>query len=225
MARFLILGAGRFGRLALERLSERESAAEFTLVDRDPRKVQAIPAQQGLRTITGSALAWLAESMAGADWPDWIIPAVPHHVAFDWLWLTRPPGAAWRQISVPEAVGQGQPFIHRGAVGELYLSLSTALCPDDCPSPAERCYRTSAPRKYNLYEYLEKLPLQDYTSLVIRSRQLAPGVGGYPPADLWQLRRRVLQLAGKFLISTACRCHGVVHALEIPEGTEALAGV
>ncbi len=88
-----------------------------------------------------------------------------------------------------------------------------------------RCYLSGAKRDYNLYEYLENISLQDYTSLVIRSRQLAPGVGGYRPADLWQLRRQVLSLGGKVLISTACRCHGVSHGLEKLTGTEAVVGI
>ena len=49
---------------------------------------------------------------------------------------------------------------------------------------------------------------------VIPSRQLAPGVGGYPPGELLALGRELTGLAGKILIATACRCHGVVHGLK-----------
>lgn len=225
MTSFVILGAGRFGRLAWQRLLARDKTAKFCVVDRDPEKLAALPHDANLRTTVAEAAVFLTEALSAPDRTDWLIPAVPRHVAFDWLWLTRPPAARWRLIPVPDAAGRDLPFVHRGADGELYLSLSTERCPDDCPAPEERCFLTGAPRAYNLYDYLEKLPLQDYTSLVIRSRQLAPGVGGYPPTDLRQVQRQVLQHAGKILISTACRCHGVVHGLEIPEGTEALAGV
>jgi hypothetical protein len=111
-------------------------------------------------------------------------------------------------------VGQGLPFARRGPAEELYLSLSTWRCPDDCPEPAGGCFLTGLPREYCLYDYLANFSLQDYISLVIRSRQLTPGVGGFHPEDLWQLRRQILNARGKIIISTACCCHGVSHALE-----------
>lgn len=157
--------------------------------------------------------------------PDWLIPAIPRHVAFDWLWGQRPAGEFWRQIPVPLSVGHGLPFIIPGSAGELYLSLSTEKCPDNCPEPATHCFLTGAPRASNLYDYLENIALRDYTSLVMRSYQLAPGVGGYRPANLWQLRHQVGGIEGKMLISTACRCHGVTHGLERMNGTEAGVGL
>ena len=36
MASYLILGAGKFGRLALRRLARQDAAASFVVVDRDP---------------------------------------------------------------------------------------------------------------------------------------------------------------------------------------------
>ena len=44
---------------------------------------------------------------------------------------------------------------------------------------------------------------------MIPSRQLAPGVGGYPPGRLLELALDMAALEGKVLIATACRCHGV----------------
>jgi hypothetical protein len=225
VTRYLILGGGRFGRLALQRLSEQEPGAAFWVVDHDPKKLALIPENPAIRTVTATAAVFLADSLEAETVPQWIIPAIPRHVAFEWLWLQLPAGETWRQIPVPLVVGEDLPYVHRGAAGEVYLSLSTGRCPDDCPEPAERCYLSGAERDYNLFDYLENISLQDYTSLVIRSRQLALGVGGYRPADLWQLRRQVLSLGGKILISTACRCHGVSHALEKLTGTEAVVGI
>ena len=36
MASYLILGTGKFGRLALTRLARQDAAASFVVVDRDP---------------------------------------------------------------------------------------------------------------------------------------------------------------------------------------------
>jgi hypothetical protein len=227
VASYLILGAGRFGRLALQRLAEREPRSEFWLVDNDPKKLISSLTQENPAIYTAMApvAAFLAEILESKTPPDWIIPAVPRHVAFDLLWLQRPADGGWRRELVPLAVGKDLPYVQRGVEGELYLSLSTARCPDDCPEPAKRCYLSGAKRNFNLYNYLEKIFLQDYTSLVIRSRQLAPGVGGYRPADLWELRRQVEISNGKILISTACRCHGVCHGLDKLAGMEAVVGI
>jgi hypothetical protein len=225
VTKYLILGAGRFGRLAWQRLSERQPGSEFCLVDYDPQKLALIPENPGPRTVTATVADFLAAALETATAPDWIIPAIPRHVAFDWLWGRLPGDGVWRQIPVPLAVGRDLPVVLTGTAGELYLSLSTQRCPDDCPEPAKKCSLTGAPRAFNLYDYLENIILQDYTSVVIRSRQLAPGVGGYCPADLWQLRRQVLSLNGKILISTACRCHGVCHGLEKLSGSETEVGI
>lgn len=227
MARYLILGAGRFGRLALQRLKEREPRSEFWLVDHDPQKLIFTLTRENpaINTATAPVAVFLAKALKAKTPLDWIIPAVPRHVAFDWLWLQCPADEVWHREIVPPAVGQGLPYCQPGAAGELYLSLSTEQCPDNCPEPAKRCYLSGARRDYNLYDYLENISLQDYTSIVIRSRQLAPGVGGYRPADLWKLRRQVVSLEGKMLISTACRCHGVCHGLDKPAGMEAVVGI
>ncbi|MBM4286820.1 MAG: hypothetical protein FJ135_01510 [Deltaproteobacteria bacterium] len=219
-ARYLILGAGRFGRLALARLVQKEPQAEFCLVDHDLRKLifPLPPGDVAIRRVAGPATAYMAKALEARTPPDWLIPAIPRHVAFEWLWQRRPPGSHWRQEPVPLIVGRDLPFKQRGAEGELYLSVSTERCPDDCPEPADRCYLTGLKREFSLYRYLEDLSLQGFTSLVVRSRQLAPGVGGYRPAALWDLWRRTLAAAGSLLISTACRCHGVVHGLHKVNG-------
>jgi hypothetical protein len=214
VTRYLILGAGRFGRLACERLHDRDPAAEIFLVDHAPEKFYVIGTNPALRTVTAAAALYLANSLNSESPPDWIIPAIPRHVAFDWLWQQRPSGHIWRQIPTPAAVGKDLPFVQRGTSEEICLSLSTKRCPDNCPEPDDSCYLTGKPRKYCLYDYLANISLQDYISLVIRSRQLAPGVGGFRPEDLRLLRHQVLNSTGKILISTACCCHGVSHALE-----------
>lgn len=216
---------GRFGTLAWQRLHQKEPAAGFCLVDHDPQKLVLPGRSPGIQTVTAAAVDYLSAVLHKPAPPAWIIPAIPLHVAFEWLWRQRPPEEIWHAIPVPEALGSNLPYRYRGKEGELYLSLSTAPCPDDCPEPPTRCSLTGAPRAFNLYEYLENFILPGYTGLVIRSRQLAPGVGGYRPADLWQLRDQVLARQGQFIISTACRCHGVGHGLEKCMEPEAMGGI
>lgn len=213
MAIYLIIGAGRFGRLALARLQERQPQAQFWVVDQDPAKLAPLANQPSVRVIEAPAVAGLAQALAQRTRPTWIIPAVPLHLAFAWLLLTPPPGADWQQLPVPLKLGQDLPFCQRGSQGEVYLSLATGRCPDDCPEPATRCSLTGVPRQRQLFAELQQTRVPGFQVLVLRSRQLAPGVGGYQTVELYRLRDTVWQATGKMIICTACRCHGVCHGL------------
>jgi len=213
VARYLILGAGRFGRLALERLDRQDAAASFLVVDRDPA-VLAVSAAggPGRQWVPAEAIAFLVQHL-GADgrW-DWIIPMVPVHVAYHWLMAGPLAGSDWQPAAVPEALTLLVPEAWRGPHGELYLSRARHLCPDDCAEP-EVCPVTGESRDLALHQELAALKLTGYEIKVIPSQQLAPGVGGYPPQRLLDLARDMAALAGKVLIATACRCHGVIHGL------------
>lgn len=220
MVGYLILGAGKFGRLALMRLSQQDEAANFWVVDRAP---QALAGAQGLTAapvhwVEAEAIAFLAAHL-GEDGPwDWLIPGVPVHVAFAWLWQGPLAGAGWQTLAVPEAVGHLVSLAQRGPEGELYLSRATHLCPDDCGEPDTVCPVSGESRETPLYQELAALKLPGFKVRVIPSLQLAPGVGGYSPRQLPALALEVAALKGKFLIATACRCHGVVHALKGRQG-------
>lgn len=212
MARYLILGAGKFGRLALERLGQEDEEAVFLVVDRSPQALKGVRNLTTARVeeVEGEAAAFLVERLQnGAAW-DWLIPAVPEHVAFSWL--RRGPLAAvdWEPVEVPPDLATLTPVAVRGREGELYLSRALHLCPDDCSEPPI-CPITGESRETPLYEELAALEVPGYLIAVIPSRQLAPGVGGYSPGRLLDLARDLAGREGKILVATACRCHGVVH--------------
>ena len=215
MARYLILGAGRFGRLALERLGAQDAQAAFVVVDRRspalaaarnlaPARTQWVEAEDG---------AFLVESLKNAGAWDWLIPAIPEHVVFSWLLQGPLTGMDWLVVDVPARLATLTPVAVRGRQGELYLIRARHLCPDDCAEP-QVCPATGEPRETPLYEELAALVIPGFRTAVIPSRQLAPGVGGFPPARLAALAHDLAGWRGKVLVATACRCHGVVHALE-----------
>lgn len=214
MDRYLILGGGKFGRLALRRLARQEAAASFLVVDRDPAALAALGtnrAPAGSRVVA-EAVAYLVEHLGTGGWWDWIIPMVPVHVAFQWLMAGPLAGSDWQPVTVPEAIARLAPVAWRGPQGELYVSRAQHLCPDDCAEP-EVCPVTGESREPALHQELASLNLAGCRVLVIASRQLAPGVGGYPPRRLLDLTREMAALEGNVLIATACRCHGVIHGL------------
>jgi hypothetical protein len=213
MASYLILGAGKFGGLALERLARQDAAASLLVVDRDPAAL-ALRAGgvRGCNFVQAEAIAFLVQHLgAGSGW-DWIIPMVPVHVAYQWLMAGPLAGGNWEPMAVPEALAGLTPEARRGPRGELFLSRARFRCPDDCAEP-EVCPVTGEPRDPALHQELASLPLAGYELRVIPSQQLAPGVGGYPPRRLLDLARDLAALRGRVLIATACRCHGVIHGL------------
>ena len=64
MAIYLILGAGKFGRLALNRLARQDAAARFAVVDRDPAVLaQSVDAVPGWTPVVSEAIAFLVEQV------------------------------------------------------------------------------------------------------------------------------------------------------------------
>lgn len=212
MTNYLILGGGKFGRLALERLFRQDAGASFLIVDREPAPLAFKEGGPGSQQVQAEAIAFLVQHLGSNGRWDWIIPMVPVHVAYHWLLQGPLAGSGWQPVAVPEALGLMIPGARRGPAGELYLSRAQHLCPDDCAEP-DVCPITGETRDLPLHQELAALNLPGYQIKVIPSQQLAPGVGGYPPGRLLDLARNLEALTGNVLIATACRCHGVVHGL------------
>ena len=87
MSSYLILGAGKFGRLALRRLGAVDREARFVVIDRLPEALAAArtPEFPEAQMLEGEAVPFLSAHLGpGSPW-DWLIPMVPVHVAYAWL--------------------------------------------------------------------------------------------------------------------------------------------
>ncbi len=213
MARILILGAGKFGLKAVRTLSQKKSN-RITVVEADPERCEALIGE-GIDAVRADGIAYLAGSLKDPNPPDWVIPAIPLHVAFEWLQTTLPEGTNLDLLPVPEQVCAQLPNPFAGTAGQVYISYADFICPEECPEPADVCTFTGKARKGILYRTLAQIQYADYTSVVLRSRQIAPGLGGYRSDDLFAARIRVLAAKGPVLLSTACKCHGVIQAFRI----------
>jgi hypothetical protein len=212
-----ILGAGRFGRKALAALSRKYPEAAITVIDRDGDAVSDAPAAVRITVVRGEAMTYMADHLKpGQPAPEWIVPAIPVHVAYEWI-IRRLAAEGFRAapLAVPEAVVQRLPNVFRGEGGAIYASNADFLCPDNCPEPEAICTHTGKPRPCSLYEKLGEVSVPPFRAIVVRSVQLAPGVGGYRPETLFHTLAAVQKAAGPLLLSTACRCHGVMHAFEV----------
>ncbi len=209
MTRVVILGAGKFGLKAALKLSQKETN-RVAVVDADAVRCEAVTAL-GIDAVCEDSIKFLADNLA----PDWIIPAVTLHVAFEWLQTNLPEGITLKPLPVPLPVADMLPNPMVGKEGQLYISYADFICPEECPEPAEFCSFTGKTRKEPLHRTLAQVTFKSYRSIVVQSQQMAPGVGGYRPQALITARRQVLSGEGPILLSTACKCHGVMHAFTV----------
>jgi len=205
-----IIGSGRFGLRAARHLLRQDKRFQVVLVDSDPGKLD--PAQ-GLdcSKVHADGIAYLDALLDSGNLPAWIVPALPVHLA--WEWCRRQLGAAMMHpVQVSSRIERQVPNPMRGPEGNLYVSHANFRCPANCNEPHDICTITQEPRKQEMYRLLSQLGFENFASLVIQSRQLGPGIGGYAPKALFLLLEKIKTVNGPFLLSTACRCHGVITA-------------
>jgi hypothetical protein len=198
------MGGGRFGTKAAHRLRELDAGCRIRVVETDAAARAELSEGTRLTVIDADAVAYCCRLLAEPGPADWIIPTVPVHLAaavirrlvgrafLPWPGLPDLPGA----VTGPDAT--------------LYASLADFICPDDCPQPVDHCYQTGRPREKTLITLLaDGLFTPERPVFILPSRQLAPGVGGYPAADLLSLHRAAAEFLDRpVVIGTACLCHG-----------------
>jgi len=212
MEEIWIIGVGQFGYMAFQRLSAAGKKRHFVLVD---------PIKEHLLRCKGATVApeisdgvdFLEKYLKSGKRADWIIPALPVHLAAEWFLLHLGPERL-RRAPLPSDIEMIVPNPIRGSEGNIYVSHADFRCPDDCDEPQDICTITRKKRKQNMYELLGNIHIKPFKALNIHSRQLGPGVGGYRTKQLLALLERVKQAKGPILLSTACRCHGVITGLE-----------
>jgi hypothetical protein len=209
-----VLGAGQFGEKAAMRLRLKNPETSIIVIDKDGSALNRV---EGVATeaVAGDGVAYLAEHLTVPEEPDWIVAAIPVHVAFEWLCKRLAPAFRIEKLAVPEALTQKLGRVFKGENGRVYTSLADFICPSNCPEPADLCFVTGKPRPIDLYKELSAMDEHRMTPVIVRSRQLSAGVGGYRPGDLFEALRKVEACRGPVLLGTACRCHSVLDAFRL----------
>jgi hypothetical protein len=211
MNSYLIIGSGHFGSRAAEQLLRKNLRSKILVIDRNKaalKRVSSLPVE----TVVSDGLAYLGRSLLEDKPLNYIIPAVPSHLAFEFI-LSRLKGFGAKRGRVPPLSGLPNPV--KGKTGDLYTSVADFLCPEDCPGPSPHCTVTKKRREKPLYQILKNLK-GPFESKVIISQQLAPGVGGFRLKALLDLSEDVKKLRNStplVLVSTASSCHAVTSAL------------
>jgi hypothetical protein len=212
LKRFWVLGAGHFGQIAIERITRKFPGAVITVVDKAPNQTL----DDRYPIIKEEGISWLHNKLGKDPSVDFIIPAIPVHVAAQWIILCLLDDHEIHPLDVPDSLMSKMPNPIKGASGQIFVSHANFVCPENCPEPEKICTHTGEPRPLDLYSLLENLDLVDILPTVIRSYQLLPGVGGIYPVDMLN----ALDLARKrsnrpIMIGTACRCHGAVDFIRL----------
>lgn len=212
LKRFWIIGAGRFGKIAVKRITKRIDGASITVVDKQFMAYD----HAGITSIRQDGIQWL-DTMLGPDAPvDMIVPAIPVHVAAAWLKHKNKKLYDIQPLPIPDSWLAPMPNALRGKVGQVYVSHADFICPDNCPEPEKICTHTGKPRPMDLFRLLARLGLEGVLPIVLRSHQLLPGVGGIYPSDLFKALDTVRTNPRRpLMIATACRCHGVVDFMRL----------
>jgi len=209
-----ILGAGRFGLKAAKVLSRKNKKTEITIIEKNSELCRQIK-MPDFKTVCMDGIEYLGQNLKSIDYPDWIIPAIPVHVAFEWVRLKMKDSYILKTTPVPEGLIMSLPNVFKGKNCETYMSIADFICPDNCPEPEDLCTHTGTPRPFTLYKKLESIKYDHFRSVVVRSWQLSPGIGGYSSGALFHALDVIKATSIPVLLSTACRCHGVMHAFRL----------
>jgi hypothetical protein len=208
MSQIFIVGFGKFGQLALPKIRKKWPEARIWIIDPAPENLiqgQKIPAIRVLDK--GEDFIWSVRDHL--EDTDWIIPAVPFHLAGDWLRRLLARNLRVRPIKPPKELGRGLPlalYLKK----DCYLSLADFVCPENCPSPQGVCYQTRKSRPQRLSEILASRRLARGTLEILESHQLAPGLGGFTFGQMKRIEGKLLRIDPPLFLATACTCHGVV---------------
>lgn len=205
-----ILGGGKFGRRAAKLLTRTTSAPNIVMIEQEP--VLDLPPD--IELVCADGVEWFAEQFVPDSLVRKIIPAIPIHLAVEWLkQRLLSEGFVLRSLEIPEKLSRQFPHPIRIDSSKIVMSHADFICPENCAEPDKLCSYTQQLRPPPLYNLLRAIDDRDFTPLIVRSRQFASGVGGFYPEDLWNLLTRARLYPGvPLLVGTACKCHGVVDA-------------
>ncbi len=201
--RALILGCGLFGSSAAEKIYEQWPGCETHVTDKTVIIPEYIPGEHHSGT---DGIQFLADMLQESRPADIVVPCVPVHVVFEWVLLHF-----GFSIPVPIQLMEILPGAIAGKDGCIYSSLSDFICPANCSEPEGCCPESREKRINPLFSTMEKISIQNYSAIVVRSNQLLPGVGAFTASQLYTLINEVRKKKGRFLIGTASRCHGVLN--------------
>ena len=207
-----IIGAGHFGARAARIVCQQSDSPVF-VVDPDEKGLVNLKDLR-VRKILGDGIQFLTRNFHYLKQANTIVPALPIHLAYEWLKRFLPGDMKIKKLPVPQT-NPPLPHAWPASDGSTLVSYADFICPDDCPEPAS-CTVTGERREQPLYALLSNLNLPPFIMHIIPSRQLAPGLGGYRVEDLKNAAEKVSTNKNRmWILGTTCKCHGILTAFEV----------
>ena len=211
---YWIIGGGKFGLRAARALSKKQPLTNLTIVEKEKTVCSQLDAL-GFEAVCMDGIQYLERNLTNASHPDWIVPAIPLHTAYEWIQAKLSKTHNLQKIAVPQDLISELPHPINAEFGQLYISIADFKCPENCPEPDDICTHTGKPRLMVLHEFLKSIQRKDLKTVVLRSHQLAPGVGGYTPRALFAALNEIETAQRPVALSTACSCHGVMNTFKL----------
>jgi hypothetical protein len=216
----IIVGGGKYGSAAVEYL--RRNKRGFVLVDKDPNclavkkyklKSAGHVGTEGEYFREGS-IAKVLELIEQVK-PEYVFPTAPIHIAAE-LAKSKFKLAPWEEVIDCIIANLPASLILSVGRGNLIVSYNRDKdCLEKCEAP-EVCPSTRK-RKPCTMDKLMNFAYPEGTVLV--SYQLAPGMGALKGSELLEFFAQV-EKKDKFVVATACGCHGFFTALKKVPSTE-----
>ncbi len=210
----IIVGGGKYGCMAVDYL--RRKRRGFVLVDKDPnclavKKFRLKFAEQvgteGEYFLEGD-IAQVLEQVECLK-PEYVFLTAPIHIAAE-LAKSKFELAPWDEAIDCILANLPPSVILRAGSGNLIVSYNRDKeCIEKCEAP-EVCPSTRR-RKPCTMDRLMKFACPE--GIILISHQLAPGMGALKGSELLEFFAQV-EKKDKFVVATACACHGFFTALK-----------
>lgn len=118
---FWLIGAGKFGTKAAERLCTKRPGLRLTVVDHDAEALKRL-SHLPVERVCQEGASYLEAHLNTQVTPEWIIPAVPVHLAFEWVRLKLSDRGGMKVFPVPSRIETMLPNPMRGPEGQVFVS-------------------------------------------------------------------------------------------------------
>ena len=167
MENFWIIGGGKFGLRAASVLSKKDSLANLTVVEKEKAVCRQLE-RLGFEAVCMDGIHYLERNLASPPYPDWIVPAIPLHTAYEWIRTKLSKTHRVQKIAVPQDLVTELPNPINAETGRVYTSIADFKCPENCPEPHEICTHTAKPRPMVLHEFLKSIQRKNLKTVVMQ---------------------------------------------------------
>ncbi len=198
----VIVGGGKYGVEAAKFLMD--EGRDFIVLDPDPncmavRELKAKYEQGGIEK--------LIDLVEKVD-PEYIFPTAPIHVAAEAVKLKYNLNV-WNEVINCILAGLPQKIVLSAGRGGIVVTYNRDKdCIQNCSAP-DVCPVTKIKKPCPMYELVKFAYPEGF---VLVSQQLKPGLGAIRGEDFKEFLNWSKD-KDKFVVATACRCHGVITAL------------